>query len=383
MTEQDDSRTPTIFRNPSSTLSTSMRTMCMTQDPDLRAESVKDLLALLKKGEDEQLSKYSSTLVGLLFELNHKEGFQGLEKELAQCSGLVGYYLREKVFLYINLWKSKVRASQMARDLIHLVDAIKELLRADVDTRYLEIENSQQNNVDDICKTISTMVTTTTDEIVFCKCAKVFSIFTKVYPDTMEKYFKEVAEAAINWSRNIESKSFIVEKANELISCFTPFWSKDLEFSFATIKKLIHELNELEQKYYTSQKSDNTIKQCEIKDEMICAFCIYGILLDCIGRLIPDSELSEFLIADSVLEAIMNGSTTEEGLFKIDVGIENEGEKHAQGNDNVTLSEQTSCSAETQNEKRVSIEIEATVEEIVEMPFIKLVTMESDPVSEV
>lgn len=43
---------PTIFRNASSTLSNSMKTMCMTQDHDKRVESVKDLLSLLKKGDE-------------------------------------------------------------------------------------------------------------------------------------------------------------------------------------------------------------------------------------------------------------------------------------------------------------------------------------------
>lgn len=69
--------------------------------------------------------------------------------------------------------------------------------------------------------------------------------------------------------------------------------------------------------------------------------------------------------------------------FPTDIEIKTEGEKNVIGNDRVTLLEKSSCSIETQSQKEVSFEIEAKVEEVVEVPFIKLATMETEPITEV
>lgn len=51
----------------------------------------------------------------------------------------------------------------------------------------------------------------------------------------------------MKWSRNINSKAIIVQKANELLRNLSPFWIKNLDYSLNILNLFVRELNELNQ----------------------------------------------------------------------------------------------------------------------------------------
>ncbi|CAD5123905.1 DgyrCDS12212 [Dimorphilus gyrociliatus] len=188
---------------------------------------------------------------------------------------------------------------------------LKQLIKITDNVQNIKDEKAQQ----EMCKALSDMMERTEDEKVFYKCANVFVQLVKSHPRIVENYFKVIAETTIKWSKNIKSKSKIVQKANELLRCLSPIWIKNLDYSLNILNILIKELKDLEKIYNSSGKSGKTEKQIEYREEMICAFCIYGILLDCIGRIITDFELNNLILPDNIMNAL-TGSAIPDPVYK-------------------------------------------------------------------